>query len=105
MTTKEIKSHLKAARAFIDAKRYEEAIEKCQVVLNYFVIIIFHHQSQMVFAIDASNYQAHVFAGLAALQLGKQQEAKQHYKSAITISPEEQLAWKVVAYPNNTIID
>ena len=49
----------------------------------------------MVFAIDASNYQAHVFAGLAALQLGKQQEAKQHYQSAIDIAPQEQLAWKV----------
>lgn len=78
MTTKEIKSRLKAARASIDAKRYEEAIEKCQ----------------MVFDIDASNYQAHVFAGLAALQLGKQEEAKLHYQSAISIAPQEQLAWK-----------
>ena len=34
MTTKEIKSHLKAAKASIDAKRYEEAIGKCQVVLD-----------------------------------------------------------------------
>ena len=50
----------------------------------------------MVFAIDANNYHAHVFAGLAALQLGKQQEAKQHYKSAINIAPQEQLAWKVI---------
>lgn len=50
----------------------------------------------MVFAIDANNYQAHVFAGLATLQLGKQQEAKQHYKSAINIAPQEQLAWKVI---------
>lgn len=81
MTTKEIKSHLKAAKASIDAKRYEEAIGKCQ----------------MVFAIDANNYHAHVFAGLATLQLGKQQEAKQHYKSAINIAPKEQLAWKGMA--------
>jgi len=49
----------------------------------------------MVFAVDANNYQAHVFSGLAALQSGKQQEAKQHYQSAITIAPQEQLAWKV----------
>ena len=49
----------------------------------------------MVFALDANNYQAHVFAGLAALQSGKQQGAKQHYQSAITIAPQEQLAWKV----------
>ena len=48
-----------------------------------------------MFVIDASNYQAHVFAGLAALQLGKQQEARQHYQSAIAIAPHEQLAWKV----------
>jgi len=32
MTSKEIKTYLKAARASIDAKKYEEAIEKCQVV-------------------------------------------------------------------------
>ena len=95
MTTKEIKSHLKAARASIDAKKYEEAIEKCQVYLFALVICHVYHQSQMVFALDASNYQAHVFAGLAALQLGKQQEAKQHYQSAINIAPQEQLAWKV----------
>lgn len=63
--------------------------------IDYLLFAIFYHQSQMVFAIDASNYQAHVFAGLATLQLGKQQEAKQHYKSAINIAPQEQLAWKV----------
>ena len=51
----------------------------------------------MVFALDANNYQAHVFAGLATLQSGKQQEAKQHYQSAITIAPQEQLAWKVLS--------
>ena len=51
----------------------------------------------MVFTIDASNYQAHVFAGLAALQLGRQPEAKQHYQSAIDIAPQEQLAWKVLS--------
>lgn len=97
MANKEIKSHLKAARTSIDAKKYEEAIEKCQVVsCPSLIIIIFNHYiSQMVFAIDASNYQAHVFAGLAALQLGRQEEAKQHYQSAITIAPHEQLAWKV----------
>ncbi|XP_065910597.1 superkiller complex protein 3-like [Dysidea avara] len=81
MSAKEIKAHLKAARAFIDTKKYEEATEKCQ----------------MVFALDANNYQAHVFAGLATLQSGKQQEAKQHYQSAITIAPQEQLAWKGLA--------
>ena len=98
MTSKEIKSHLKAARASIDTKNYGEAMEKCQVVLRCSVIccvLLTTLQSQMVFAIDASNYQAHVFAGLAALQLGKQQVAKQHYHSAIDIAPQEQLAWKV----------
>jgi len=32
MSAKEIKAHLKAARAFIDAKKYEEAKERCQVL-------------------------------------------------------------------------
>ena len=41
MTTKEIKTYLKAARASIDGKKYEEAIEKCQVVSNYYYLLYF----------------------------------------------------------------
>lgn len=44
---------------------------------------------------DEDNYTAHVFAGLAALELGSYRDAKQHYKSAIASQPAEQLAWKV----------
>ena len=45
--------------------------------------------------LDDSNYTAHVFAGLAASELANQQEAREHYKTAIALQPEEQLAWKV----------
>ena len=38
---------------------------------------------------------AHVFAGLAARELAHQQRAREHYKTAIALQPEEQLAWKV----------
>ena len=38
---------------------------------------------------------AHVFAGLAGLELGRYADAKQHYKTAIASQPDEPLAWKV----------
>ena len=38
---------------------------------------------------------AHVFAGLAAIELGRLAEAKQHYKTAIAAQPNDPLAWKV----------
>ena len=44
---------------------------------------------------DERNYTAHVFAGLAASELGRVGEAKEHYKSAIAVQPTDQLAWKV----------
>ena len=50
---------------------------------------------QEIFVLDESNYTAHVFAGLAALELGSHGEARQHYKTAIGAQPQEQLAWKV----------
>ena len=36
-----------------------------------------------------------MFAGLAASELGRVGEAKEHYKSAIAAQPTDQLAWKV----------
>ena len=45
--------------------------------------------------LDDSNYTAHVFAGLAASELTHRQEAREHYKTAIALQPEDQLAWKV----------
>ena len=47
---------------------------------------------------DEDNYTAHVFAGLAALELGRYRNAKEHYKSAVASQPTEQLAWKVRKY-------
>ena len=44
---------------------------------------------------DEGNYMGHVFAGLAGLELGRYEEAKQHYKTAIAAQPDEPLAWKV----------
>ena len=44
---------------------------------------------------DSSNYNGHVFAGLASLQLGHHDDAKRHYKTAIDVQPDNPLAWKV----------
>ena len=57
---------------------------------------------QEVFSLDESNYTAHVFAGLAELELGHPQQAGQHYRTAVGLQPGEQLAWKVsnlVSFP------
>ena len=50
---------------------------------------------QEIFSIDEANYMGHVFAGLADLELGRFEQAKQHYKTAIAAQPDESLAWKV----------
>lgn len=47
---------------------------------------------------DGENYMGHVFAGVAALELGRHAEAKGHYKTAIAAQPQEALAWKVHLY-------
>ena len=44
---------------------------------------------------EEGNYMSHVFAGLAATELGQAAEARQHYRTAITLQPSEPLAWKV----------
>ena len=53
---------------------------------------------QEIFVVDEGNYTGHVFAGLAALELGRYAEAKEHYKTAIASQPDEPLAWKVCHY-------
>ncbi len=53
---------------------------------------------QEVFKRDEGNYTAHVFAGVASLELHRGKEARGHYKAAIEAQPEEPLAWKVPHY-------
>jgi len=81
MSSKEIKAHLKSAKAAVGRKDFQEVERICQEV----------------FSLDDSNYMAHVFAGLAARELAHQQRAREHYKTAIALQPEEQLAWKGLA--------
>lgn len=45
-----------------------------------------------------------MFAGVASLELNRQEEAKGHYRTAITLRPEEQLAWKVYNIQFNLFI-
>lgn len=51
-----------------------------------------------MFSLEENNYTALVFAGKAALGLGKREEAKQFYKKAIAVNTEDQLAWKVIVF-------
>ncbi len=50
---------------------------------------------QDVFVRDAINYNGNVFAELACLQLGRHDNARCHYSTAIETQPENPLAWKV----------
>lgn len=104
MSAKEIKSRLKAAKAAVDKKDFEEALKQCQVGLynlwlsaecEWALFGILTIYLQTLFQLDALNYNGHVFAGLACLQLGKYEESKQYYKTAIAQQPDGPLAWKV----------
>jgi len=71
------KAALKAAKAAIDAKKWDEAIEQAHVVLEK----------------DANNYFANVFIGHASDKSGRFEEAAKAYKGATAIKPEDAQAW------------
>ena len=50
---------------------------------------------QEIFAAEEGNYVGHVFAGLAAIELGRPDQAREHYKTALAAQPGDPLAWKV----------
>lgn len=72
------KTALKAAKAALDAHKYEDAVE----------------QARTVIAIDASNYNANVFLGLAYEKQGKNEYSEGAYKVAIKNRGKDPLAWQ-----------
>ncbi|MCJ1274065.1 Superkiller protein 3 [Puttea exsequens] len=72
------KTALKAAKAALEAHRYEDAIEQVKAVL----------------AADANNYNANVFLGLACEKLDQYEASEAAYRAAITAKNKDPLAWQ-----------
>ncbi|KAG1844187.1 hypothetical protein DFJ58DRAFT_731304 [Suillus subalutaceus] len=75
------KSKLKAARDAIGRKQYEQARQAAAQVLEY----------------EPDNYTAHVFLGLALLELGQHEKSEQFYRKAIELKDDQVLAWQGIA--------
>lgn len=71
------KAALKAAKSAIDAKKWDEAIEQANAVLEK----------------DANNYFAKLFIGRAQDGLGRLDSAAQAYHDATKIKPQDPQAW------------
>ncbi|KAH7094859.1 hypothetical protein FB567DRAFT_15136 [Paraphoma chrysanthemicola] len=71
------KTALKAAKAAIDAKKWDEAVEQANAVLEK----------------DGSNYFAKLFLGRAFDGLKQSEEAAKAYNDATKIKPEDAQAW------------
>lgn len=71
------KAALKAAKAAIDSKSWEEAVEQANTVLEK----------------DPSNYFAKLFLGRANDGLSKYDDAAKAYNDATKIKPEDPQAW------------
>lgn len=71
------KAALKAAKSAIDAKKWEEAIEQANAVLEK----------------DANNYFAKLFIGRAQDGLGRLDLSAEAYNDATKIKPKEPQAW------------
>ncbi|KAH0543323.1 hypothetical protein FGG08_002386 [Glutinoglossum americanum] len=72
------KAALKAAKAALDASKFDVAVA----------------QSEKVLAADPQNYHANVFLGLARDKLGKYTEAAEAYEAATKIKGNDALAWQ-----------
>ncbi|RMX42608.1 hypothetical protein pdam_00013366 [Pocillopora damicornis] len=81
MAAKEIKSTLKNARECIKNKDYKEAFKHCKVVLKA----------------DKTNYNALVFFGKCASELGQLDQAHAAYRKAIESDDTQPLAWQGLA--------
>ncbi|CAG8506210.1 7556_t:CDS:10 [Funneliformis mosseae] len=73
-----IKASLKSAREALEAKNWEFAVTNCENVLKF----------------ENDNYMAHVFLGLAKLNLNRISESEQAYLRAIEINRSNLLAWQ-----------
>ncbi|KAH7923951.1 TPR-like protein [Leucogyrophana mollusca] len=75
------KTKLKAARDAIGKKQYESARDAAAQVLDY----------------EPDNYNAHVFLGVAYLELGENEKSEQFYRKAIELKPDQILAWQGIS--------
>ncbi|CAG8499538.1 2849_t:CDS:10 [Ambispora leptoticha] len=73
-----IKNKLKKAKDAIQAKNYEETVNCCENVISY----------------EPENYNAHVFLGVAYLNLNRLEESERSYRKAIEIDTAKPLAWE-----------
>ncbi|KAH7915212.1 superkiller protein 3 [Hygrophoropsis aurantiaca] len=75
------KAKLKAARDALGKKQYEVARDAATQVLDY----------------EPDNYNAHVFLGLAYLELGENEKSEQFYRKATDLKPDQILAWQGIS--------
>ncbi|EGN99549.1 hypothetical protein SERLA73DRAFT_159810 [Serpula lacrymans var. lacrymans S7.3] len=75
------KAKLKAAREALGKKQYEIAREAASQVLDY----------------EPDNYNAHVFLGLASLELNQYEKSEQFYRKAIELNSDQILAWQGIS--------
>ncbi|KAF2427689.1 putative antiviral protein [Tothia fuscella] len=73
-----VKGALKAAKAALDAQKYDDAITQAQTVLS----------------LDSKNYFANLFLGRAFDKQGKPVDAAKAYNAATKIKPDEDQAWQ-----------
>uniref|UniRef100_H2XYI6 Tetratricopeptide repeat protein 37 n=1 Tax=Ciona intestinalis TaxID=7719 RepID=H2XYI6_CIOIN len=78
MSTKAIKSSLKAAKSAIQQKEFDEALLHCKAVLRE----------------DSGNYNGLVFAGLVYAELGQFENSSTAYQDAVKSSPNQSLAYQ-----------
>ncbi|KAL1743133.1 hypothetical protein HDZ31DRAFT_83630 [Schizophyllum fasciatum] len=72
------KQKLKAARDALGKKKFDDAKNAASQVLEY----------------EPDNYNAHVFLGLACLELGEHDASEKAYRTAIDLNPSQLLAWQ-----------
>ncbi|KAI0743910.1 TPR-like protein [Daedaleopsis nitida] len=73
-----VKAKLKTCREALGKKEYERARDTALAVLEY----------------EPDNYNAHVFLGLAQLNMRELEQSEQAYRKAIAIEPDQLLAWQ-----------
>jgi superkiller protein 3 len=78
MSSVQVKNNLKAARESIAKKEYERALDYAKKVLSF----------------DPGNYNAHVFAGVALLNVSDFVGSEKSYREAISINDSNPLAWQ-----------
>lgn len=81
MSSKEIRSALKAAKTAIQSKDYATALLHCENILSK----------------DPENYNALVFAGLCCSETSRAEDARDRYRIAIKCQPEQILGYQGLA--------